>query len=180
MFLFLLFSLFLLSKTETPCVCTTVPCPEPGYNAITMGNGGSTINYYYELHNSYPVVISAQGTVYNSSLSHGTETTSCTQKYSRILDDSGLENCDAGHILANHLGGYGNQPLNIFPQDPTVNRGSYASFEGEIYNCIVLAGKAEVSWKFYYETTEHTRPNQVFYQAIFPDSCDILNETFTN
>ena len=117
MFLILLFSLFLYSTSDSNCVCTTVPCPQPGINTITMGNGGSTISYTYETHNSYPVVISATGKVYNSSLNHGSDTTSCTQKYSRMLDDSGLENCDAGHILANHLGGYGNEPLNIFPQD---------------------------------------------------------------
>ena len=180
MILLFLFYFCLLVKTESPCVCTTVPCPESGYNQIEMGNGGSTIHYYYEIHNSYPVVVSAYGTVYNSSLNHGTETTSCTQKYSRLLDDSGLENCDAGHILANHLGGYGNEPLNIFPQDPSINRGSYASFEGNIYDCILLSGKADVQWKFYYESNEHTRPNQVFYQAIFPDSCEKIEETFSN
>ena len=38
----------------------------------------------------------------------GTDTTSCTQKYSRLLDDDGVKNCDAGHILARRLGGPGN------------------------------------------------------------------------
>ena len=113
MFLILLFSLFLYSTSDSNCVCTTVPCPQPGINTITMGNGGSTISYTYETHNSYPVVISATGKVYNSSLNHGSDTTSCTQKYSRMLDDSGLENCDAGHMLANHLGGYGLSLIHI-------------------------------------------------------------------
>lgn len=180
MFLILLFSLFLYSKTESNCVCTTVPCPEPGINTITMGNGGSTISYTYETHNIYPVVISATGKVYNSSLNHGSDTTSCTQKYSRMLDDSGLENCDAGHILANHLGGYGNEPLNIFPQDPSINRGLYANFESKIYDCIFSSGEAQVSWKFYYENSNKTRPYQVFYKAIFPNTCQKLEETFSN
>jgi hypothetical protein len=33
-----------------------------------------------------------------------------------MLDDDGVKDCDAGHILANRLGGPGNQPINIFPQ----------------------------------------------------------------
>ena len=182
MFLFLLFSLFLLSKTESPCVCTTVPCPEPGYNTITMGNGGSTINYYYELHNSYPVVISAQGTVYNSSLSHGSETTSCTQKYSRMLDDSGLEDCDAWHILANHLGGYGNQPINIFPQDASINRGEYAQFENDIYECITEDTKEiHLDWNFIYSNNTQTKPDSVKYTAEFSGgNCSHLSSIFSN
>lgn len=39
-----------------------------------------------------------------------------TQNYSRSLDDDGVQDCDAGHILAHRLGGPGNQPINIFPQ----------------------------------------------------------------
>ena len=46
----------------------------------------------------------------------GTDTTTCTQNYSRSLDDDGVQDCDAGHILAHRLGGPGNQPINIFPQ----------------------------------------------------------------
>ncbi len=33
-----------------------------------------------------------------------------------MLDDDGVKDCDAGHILAHRLGGPGNQPINIFPQ----------------------------------------------------------------
>jgi hypothetical protein len=70
----------------------------------------------YESHNGVPVVISASTTVLKSNLDKGTDTTSCTQDYSRSLDDDGVQDCDAGHILANRLGGSGNQPINIFPQ----------------------------------------------------------------
>ena len=50
-----------------------------------------------------------------------------------MLEDDGNQNCDAGHILANHLGGYGNIPTNIFPQNLNINRGSYADFENDIF-----------------------------------------------
>ena len=68
------------------------------------------------MHNGYAVVISAYVTIVKDNLDKGTDTTSCTQDYSRMLDDDGVKDCDAGHILANRLGGSGNQPINIFPQ----------------------------------------------------------------
>ena len=73
-------------------------------------------------------------TITKSNLDGGTGTTSCTQSYSRTLDDDGKEDCDAGHILAHSLGGPGNQPINIFPQDAHVNRGAWAQYEGDIYD----------------------------------------------
>ncbi len=57
-------------------------------------------------------------TISSKDLDTGTDTTSCTQTYSRNLDDDGVQDCDAGHILAHRLGGLGNQPINIFPQVP--------------------------------------------------------------
>ena len=61
----------------------------------------------------YEVVVSASGTITPDSLDNGSETTSCTQQYSRSLEDDGEQNCDAGHILANRLGGYGNIPTAV-------------------------------------------------------------------
>lgn len=55
-------------------------------------------------------------TITKNDLDKGSDTTDCTQKYSRMLDDDGVQDCDAGHILAHRLGGPGNQPINIFPQ----------------------------------------------------------------
>ena len=99
-----------------------------------MGNGNANIDYIYTSHNDYEVVVSASGTITSGSLDHGSETTSCTQQYSRMLEDDGEKDCDAGHILANRLGGYGNIPTNIFPQNAGINRGIYAQFEGYIYD----------------------------------------------
>lgn len=78
--------------------------------------GGEAGTYQYVDHNGTPVVSSASVTVTASNLDKGTDTTSCTQDYARSLDDDGTQDCDAGHILANRLGGSGNQPINIFPQ----------------------------------------------------------------
>ena len=39
---------------------------------------------------------------------------------------------DAGHILANQLGGKA-VPTNLFPQEPHLNRGTWEQFEKKIY-----------------------------------------------
>lgn len=59
-----------------------------------MEDVGSTIDYMYILHNNIPVVSSAKGTVTPHSLDHRSETTDCTQKYSRSLEDDGASDCD--------------------------------------------------------------------------------------
>jgi hypothetical protein len=184
MYLFPILALFLQFgiSTASDCVCTQVDCPIVGKNTVIMGNGGTTITYTYAQHKDEIVVVSATGTVLPTSLDNGSETTSCTQKYSRMLEDDGKDNCDAGHILANRLGGYGNIPTNIFPQDPSINRGSYAQFEGKIYDCIhndTIQG--DLSWTFYYESNTHTMPNRIEYAAIFTGGyCDNMSSEFTN
>ena len=167
--------------SSSSCVCTTVDCPKTGENNIIMGNGYANMNYIYEQHGNYIVVTYASGILLPQSLDQGTETTSCTQKYSRMLEDDGNDNCDAGHILANRLGGYGNIPINIFPQNPAINRGSYAQFEGFIYDCIQNgAEKSILNWKFYYEN-EKTMPYKVLYDADFiGGTCKNTSSEFSN
>ena len=150
-------------------------------NNVIMGNGNAHIDYVYEYQNDQLVVTSASGTIYPESLNYGTETTSCTQKYSRMLEDDGNQNCDAGHILANHLGGYGNIPTNIFPQDLSINRGSYAHFENDIYECMMSGAKSGfLQWKFT-NKTNHTMPYQVDYQADFENgNCTHIQSQFSN
>jgi hypothetical protein len=164
------------------CVCTTVPCPVVGQNNAIMGGGGANITYTYATHGDFIVVVSAEGTITPESLDHGTETTSCTQKYSRMLEDNGEQDCDAGHILANRLGGYGNTPVNIFPQDASTNRGSYAQFEGDIYNCMKSGAKlGSLQWKFTYDNVEKTMPSGVVYSAQFEEgTCKSISSQFPN
>ena len=171
-----------LCNAESKCVCTTVPCPDIGMNLIQMGGGTAKITYEYKLHGDYPVVVNAYGAITPLDLDYGTDTTSCTQKYSRMLDDDGIQDCDAGHILANRLGGYGNEPLNIFPQDASVNRGSYAQFENSIYHCIDSGAKdANFNWKFAYENETRTKPYQIDYSVSFNGgNCTYLSSVFTN
>ncbi len=180
-FLLLLF-LFYLVNVSSDCVCTTVPCPQQGDNALLMGQGNANMTYQYNLQHNYQVVISAQGVININSLDNGTETTTCTRKYSRMLEDDGEQVCDAGHILARRLGGYGNEPLNIFPQNSTINQGVFAQFEGQIYDCMQKGGEVGyLSWDFLYENTEHTMPYRVIYKASFSNPiCSDLEGDFSN
>lgn len=179
---FMIFWLFCVAHSQNGdyCVCTTVPCPQYGENNIIMGNGYANMTYIYENHSDFPVVVKAQGIINVESLNHGSETTSCTRSYSRMLEDDGEQSCDAGHILANRLGGYGNEPLNIFPQNSTINEGVFSQFEGKIYDCIVET--AYLEWEFFYESEAHTMPNKVIYSAEFDDlsSCESLSDEFSN
>lgn len=165
----------------SPCICTTVPCPVQGNNIITEGGGGYG-SYYYMTHGGYPVVIKASIIITNQDLDKGTATTSCTQQYARMLDDENL-NCDAGHILAHRLGGPGNQPINIFPQKPSVNRGSYESMENSIYQCIKESNEtvANLLWIFDYKNISNTRPSTIMYSASFSNGkCDDIIKLFDN
>lgn len=167
---------------SSSCVCTTVPCPVQGNNYLTEGGGG-TGTYYYVLHNNIPVVSSANVRININNMNKGTDTTSCTQSYSRSLDDDGVKDCDAGHILANRLGGPGNQPINIFPQDLSINRGSYAQFEDSIYQCITTKGVsyADLYWTFKYNSTTQTKPIGVEYKVVYTGgSCTSTKKNFLN
>ncbi len=168
------------ATVASTCVCTTVPCPVSGTNKLTEG-AGAIGTYIYATHSGHAVVTSASITITKSDLDHGSDTTSCTQEYSRSLDDDGVKDCDAGHILANRLGGAGNQPINIFPQDLGVNRGAYAQFENAIYDCTKAATSASLSWTFSYSSSTKTKPNKVHYSATFKGgSCATLASDFTN
>lgn len=171
-----------LNLKSSSCFCKSVPCPISGPNYLTIGGGG-TGTYYYSLQNNIPVITSASVRITINNLDKGTDTTSCTQSYARSLDDDGIPDCDAGHILANRLGGPGNQPINIFPQDLTINRGSYAQFEDSIYKCITTKGVsyADLSWVFSYSSTSRTKPNSVKYDVKFTDGmCSSISRIFNN
>jgi hypothetical protein len=118
-----------------------------------------------------------------TTLNTGTDTSDCTRKYSRSMDDDGTKDCDAGHILANRLGGTGRGAVNIFPQDASINRGAFAQFEDDIYDCIAVSGaqSALLEWSFTYLDGTRTKPNAVTYSVSYTGgSCANLSKEFTN
>ena len=171
-----------LNLRSSTCFCTTVPCPITGTNYLTIGGGG-TGYYDYLLHNGIPVIKSASVRIGINNMDKGNDTTTCTQNYARSLDDDGVQDCDAGHILANRLGGPGNQPINIFPQNSSINRGAYAQFEDSIYTCITSKGTeyADLLWSFDYSSTSKTKPDSVKYDIKYAGgSCTSSSKTFAN
>jgi len=100
-----------------------------------------------------------------------------------IALQDGVKDCDAGHILANQLGGIGSQPINIFPQDLHINRGSYKTLETKIYDCVSSTGvDASLQWQFIYQNDTETKPTSVIYSAVFAsgDCAPGFSEELTN
>ena len=90
--------------------------PTAGTNELTAGGGGSC-TYVYTEHDGSPVVTSASCTITKDDLDRGCDTDQTTRDYARALGGhDGVDDDDAGHILANRLGGNGEEPTNIFPQ----------------------------------------------------------------
>jgi len=107
-------------------------------------------------------VEAAHGIVIGSNLDTGTDTDVTTRDYAHSL---GLTTDDAGHILADRLGGSGKDPVNIFPQSPTINRGVYRIWEARIYDCVNSTLQATLDWVFHYSSPTETRPISVDYCA---------------
>ena len=82
--------------------------PVPGQNAWSAGGGGQcTYSYSTILHDGVTVVESAKCAITSVDLNTGSEPSESARKYVRALGDhDGCGNDDAGHILANQLGGY--------------------------------------------------------------------------
>lgn len=182
LFILLINLINLVNSYTSSCYCTTVPCPAIGTNYLTEGGEGVG-TYYYSFHNNIPVITSAFVIISINNMDKGTDTTTCTQNYARYLDDDGIQDCDAGHILAHRLGGPGNQPINIFPQDLSINRGSYAQYEDSIYTCITSKGTvyANLSWVFSYSSNTRTKPISVTYDVKYQGgACSSQTKTFIN
>jgi hypothetical protein len=168
--------------------------PHLGSNPEAPGGAkaGSIGVYIYELIASTPVIRSASVILQPGNLDHGTDTDQRTRDYARKLGSQEKAD-DAGHILANRLGGCGsatssspcNGYVNIFPQSPSINRGIYRTMEGKIYDCLKTGGasKATLDWTFAYKRVSGspaTRPSSYTYKAIFDKGCENLSETFSN
>jgi len=141
-----------------------VTYPVPGTNVLVPGS------YVYNQVDSARVrVFTARAEVTEANLDKGSDTTETTRNWAKY---QGLPTDDAGHILANRLGGSGKEPVNIFPQNPTINRGQYRVFEGTIYECIKSSPgiTASLTWTFSYAFPNSTRPTGIDYCARFTSS----------
>ena len=111
----------------------------------------------------------------------GTEPNKPARDYVRELGGhDGCHNDDAGHILANQLGGKA-EPTNVFPQSPHLNRGAWERFEKAIRACMDGGAKrAELSWTFAYASDSDTRPTTASYSVSYDSGCPAASKTFSN
>jgi len=73
-----------------------------------------------------------------------------------------------GMVLGEKLGGSGLDSQNLFPQSQKT-QAAYKALEDKIYRCIKSgeAHKANIEWKFNYQTSTRTRPYSVWYHVRF-------------
>jgi len=173
-------------------------CAARGDNHLSSGGGGSC-KFRYTMHTGsgsntgVPVVTSGSCTITEADLGRGSHTNQRTRDWVRSLErhdrtltgNNGDAIDDAGHILANNLGGCGTCPVNIFPQNLRINRGEYRLMEAAIYDCIdeVSGVTGYLSWKFNYKSPalQHLRPDTYTYTATFSGGrCGTMSKTFQN
>ena len=88
--------------------------PTRGENELDAGGGGKCTYTYGATHDGAPVVTQAVCSITKADLDKGTSTDQADRDYVRALGEhDGCEDDDAGHILANRLGGLA-EPTNLY------------------------------------------------------------------
>eukprot|EP00413_Alexandrium_margalefii_P026740 CAMPEP_0204562032 /NCGR_PEP_ID=MMETSP0661-20131031/33523_1 /ASSEMBLY_ACC=CAM_ASM_000606 /TAXON_ID=109239 /ORGANISM="Alexandrium margalefi, Strain AMGDE01CS-322" /LENGTH=186 /DNA_ID=CAMNT_0051569495 /DNA_START=36 /DNA_END=596 /DNA_ORIENTATION=- len=162
-------------------IAAAVEYPHVGENSLSAGGGGSC-EYEYASHGGKPVVMSASCTITTADLDTGSEPKKLEDDYVRTLGGhDGCSNDDAGHILANRLGGQA-VPINLFPQSPHLNRGAWEKFERGIYACLHKDGasSAKLSWTWEYSASDSLRPSTASYSASYDGGCQPASKSFSN
>jgi DNA/RNA non-specific endonuclease len=101
-------------------------------------------------------------------LGQGTATNQAVRNFARNL---GNANDDAGHIVADRLGGLGTVNWNIFPQSPNINRGAWkVEIEGLVHDAVLGQGLAvEVRYRLEYPPASN-RPQTIWVQTWLPQN----------
>ena len=158
-----------------------VTYPHTGSNPLSAGGGGSCTYEYSSPHDGQPVVTSASCSITKTDLNTGTEPGTTERAYVRKLGGhDGCTNDDAGHILANRLGGKA-VPTNLFPQSPHLNRGAWESLERDIAGCMSGdASSASLKWTFTYSSSSRQRPTTATYAVSYDKGCASASQSFSN
>ena len=170
------------AQTLRGTVGVGVDYPTAGTNSLEAGGGGKC-TYSYSTHDGAPVVTKASCSISTKDLDKGSEPQPVERQYvDKLAEHDGCgSGDDAGHILANRLGGFA-VPTNLFPQDPHLNRGAWEQFERAIYLCLSTGGAktADLSWTFTYSSTKKQRPSKASYKATYDGGCESASKSFTN
>eukprot|EP00413_Alexandrium_margalefii_P002056 CAMPEP_0204512286 /NCGR_PEP_ID=MMETSP0661-20131031/880_1 /ASSEMBLY_ACC=CAM_ASM_000606 /TAXON_ID=109239 /ORGANISM="Alexandrium margalefi, Strain AMGDE01CS-322" /LENGTH=186 /DNA_ID=CAMNT_0051517405 /DNA_START=26 /DNA_END=586 /DNA_ORIENTATION=+ len=162
-------------------IASALDYPKAGDNSLSAGGGGSC-HYEYVSHGGTAVVMSASCTITAADLNTGSEPETLDRRYVRKLGGhDGCDNDDAGHILANRLGGKA-VPINLFPQSPHLNRGAWEKFERGVYNCLNSDGasSANLSWAWEYSSSDSLRPSTATYSASYDGGCQPTSQNYSN
>jgi len=170
----------MISAVLALSLAAQVDYPHTGSNSLSAGGGGKC-SYEYSSHDGAPVVTSAECSITKDDLDQGTEPSTTARSYVRNLGGhDGCDNDDAGHILANRLGGLA-VPTNLFPQSPHLNRGAWESFERTIADCMSGdASSAKLKWTFSYSSSSSQRPSTATYSASYDAGCSSAYQSFSN
>ena len=148
--------------------------PNPVEWVDALGLSGSGLHAKYR-HNENGSLKSATEKIRTEDLGKGTSKNSSSRIFARNL---GCEGDDAGHAIGNRLGGSGSKS-NVFPQAPSVNRGEFRDFEGDVAESGKRGSNVIVRVVPQYDEGS-TRPHSILYQArvdgstesrIFLNSC---------
>lgn len=93
-------------------------------------------------------------------LNTGTKTQASSRQHARNL---GLSSDEAGHVLANKLGGSGTEKQNLVPLHPTTNKKQYHKVEKVIAEAVRKHGRGQYYLKYMYDSEDDTRPHTIWY-----------------
>ena len=133
--------------------------PNPVEWVDALGLSGSGLHAKYR-HNENGSLKSATEKIRTEDLGKGTSKNSSSRIFARNL---GCEGDDAGHAIGNRLGGSGSKS-NVFPQAPSVNRGEFRDFEGDVAESVKRGSNVIVRVVPQYDEGS-TRPHSILYQA---------------
>lgn len=112
--------------------------------------------------------------IYVRHLNTGTSTNQVARNFARSM---GNFNDDAGHILAQRLGGSGTDLRNIFPQSPNINRGVWSQVEETISQLVLLSRNGvRFTVNLEYHSREDTRPYQIVFRIRINDNDWMIND----
>ena len=135
----------------------------------------------------YGRVREAGGTITPRDLGTGSTCTDSSRRFTRSFGSG-----DCGHIIARRLGGSGRvgspSSTQIFPQDPSTNRGPYNRWEGRVAEYVEGNCTARANVRFYYSGNS-LRPRSLSYRVYrrtntsscirrFEDAFDRTNVTY--
>ncbi|HSN87046.1 MAG TPA: RHS repeat-associated core domain-containing protein, partial [Thermoanaerobaculia bacterium] len=157
-----------------------VKVPISGKKKITPLQSSGRITSDFEPVGAQRRLTQVDAHVTRADLDTGTGTNQTTRSFVHSIGNS---NDDAGHPIANRLGGPGNDVEFIFPQDPSTNRGVFRMHEAQVYEDVDTPGAADISLQFHY-TGSSLRPDQITYDATILDTSGAVvtsySETFDN